>query len=165
MRQRPVESDQLMIAIDGCIPPLARKLNDMGIGNFEELYRFGVQKEGDVAQEKKHFSGRSGNKEGPSSNVQINAIDRPRKFSNLGRPLSKVLEKLTEKGLLRPLSPRIPVPNADPKLFCKYHQMIGHDTDQCTRLKYDIQDLIDSGKLVDPETRKPNTQTNHLPNY
>ena len=41
----------------------------MGIRNFKELYRFGVQKEGDVAQEKKYFGERSGNKEGPSSNV------------------------------------------------------------------------------------------------
>ena len=49
MRQRPAESDQLMLAIDGCIPPLARQLNDMVIRNFKELYRFGVQKEGDVA--------------------------------------------------------------------------------------------------------------------
>ena len=69
MRQRPAESDQLMLAIDGYILPLARKLNDMGIRNFEELYRFGVQKEGDVAQKKKYFRGRSGNKERPSSNV------------------------------------------------------------------------------------------------
>ena len=117
MRQRPAESDQLMIAIDGCIPPLARKLNDIGIQNFEELYRFGVQKEGDVTQEKKYFGGRTGNKEGPSTNIQINAIDRPRKFSNLGRPLSKVLDKLVEKGLLRPLPPKAPFPNANLKLF------------------------------------------------
>ena len=74
MRQRPTKSDQLMLAIDGCIPPLARKLNDIGIRNFEELYRFGVQKETDVAQEKRFYGGRSRNKEGPNSNVQINAI-------------------------------------------------------------------------------------------
>ena len=137
----------------------------MGIKNFEELYRFRVQKEGDVAQEKKYFGGKSGNKEGSSSNVQINAIDRPRKFSNLGRPLSKVLDKLVEKGLLHPLSLKASFPNANLQLYCKYHQVIGHDTDQCTRLKHDIQDLINSRKLVDPETKKPNTQTNPLLNY
>ena len=53
MRHRPAESDQLLLAIEGCIPPLARKLNDLGIRNFEELYRFRVQKETDVAQEKR----------------------------------------------------------------------------------------------------------------
>ena len=75
IRQRPAESDQLMLTIDGCIPPLARKLNDIWIRNFKELYRFGVQKETDVAQEKRFYGGRSGNKEGPSSNVYINAIE------------------------------------------------------------------------------------------
>ena len=44
MRQRPAESDQLMIAIDGCIPPLARKLNDMGIRNFEDCIDLGYRK-------------------------------------------------------------------------------------------------------------------------
>ena len=39
---RPAEADQLMIAMDGCSPVLARKLRDIGIQNFEELYRFGV---------------------------------------------------------------------------------------------------------------------------
>ena len=69
MRQRPTKSDQLMLAIDGCIPPLAKKLNDMGIQNFEEFYRFKVQKETDVAHEKRFYKGKSRNKEGPSSNV------------------------------------------------------------------------------------------------
>ena len=58
-----------------------------------------------------------------------------------------------------------PLPNANPKLYCKFHQTIGHDTDVCTRLRHEIQDLIDTGKITDPETRKPNTQNNPLPNY
>ena len=43
--------------------------------------------------------------------------------------------------------------------------MIGHDTDIYTRLRHEIQDLIDTGKITDPEARKPNTQNNPLPNY
>ena len=58
-----------------------------------------------------------------------------------------------------------PLPNANPKLYYKFHQTIGHDTDSCTRLRHEIQDLIDVGKITDPETRKPNTQNNPLPNY
>ena len=58
-----------------------------------------------------------------------------------------------------------PLPNANPKLHCKFHQTIGHNTDVCTRLRHEIQDLIDTGKITDPETRKPNTQNNPLPNY
>ena len=53
-----------------------------------------------MAQERKMFGGRSGGKEGASSSVQINAIRQPIRFSNLGRLLSKVLEKLIEKKLL-----------------------------------------------------------------
>ena len=57
--------------MEGCVPVLSKKLGDLGIYNFEELYRFGVQKESDLAQEKKIFSGRTGNRNaaGPSSNV------------------------------------------------------------------------------------------------
>lgn len=92
-------------------------------------------------------------------------MKEPRIFSNLGKPLSKVLEKLIENNLLRPLPQRPPFPNADPKYYCKYHQTIGHDIDNCGRLKHEIQDLIDSGKITDPETHKPNTRNNPLPNY
>ena len=71
MRHKPAEADQLIIAIEGYIPVLSKKLGDLGIHNFEELYRFGVQKESDLAQEKKFFSGRTGNRNvaGPSNNV------------------------------------------------------------------------------------------------
>ena len=108
---------------------LSRKLRDLGIRNFEELYKFGVQKESDLAQDKKFFSGRTSGREGAGSsnivglshNVQINAIGQPRRFSNLGRPLSKVFEKLIENNLIRSLLQRPPFPNADPKYYCKYH--------------------------------------------
>ena len=45
MKHKHAESDQLDIAIEACIPPLASKLKDMGIRNFKELYYFGVQAE------------------------------------------------------------------------------------------------------------------------
>ena len=32
-------------------------------------------------------------------------------------------------------------------------------------MKHEIQDLIDVRKITDPETQKPNTQNNPLPNY
>ena len=76
MRYRPAEADQLTIAIEGCVPTLSKKLGDLGIHNFEELYRFGVQKESNLAQENKFFGGRPGNRNtaNSSSDVQINAI-------------------------------------------------------------------------------------------
>ena len=45
MRHRPAETDQLIIAMEDYIPVLSKKLGDLGIHNFEEQYRFGVQKE------------------------------------------------------------------------------------------------------------------------
>ena len=48
MKYRLAESDQLDIAIKACIPPIANKLKDMGIRDFNELYRFGVQVEADL---------------------------------------------------------------------------------------------------------------------
>ena len=48
MKYRPAESDQLMIAIEACILLMANKLKDMGIRDFKDLYRFGVQVEADL---------------------------------------------------------------------------------------------------------------------
>ena len=45
MKHKPAESDQLDIAVEACIPPLASKLKDMGIRDFKELYYFRVQVE------------------------------------------------------------------------------------------------------------------------
>ena len=51
---------------------LSRKLKDLGIRNFEELHRFGVQKESDLAQDKKFFSSRSSAEEmGPDPVVPV----------------------------------------------------------------------------------------------
>ena len=48
MKHKPAESDQLDLAIEACIPPLASKLKDMGIMDFKELYHFGVQVEANL---------------------------------------------------------------------------------------------------------------------
>ena len=48
MKYKPVELDQLLIAAEVYIPPIADKWKNIGIRNFEELYRFGVQIEGDL---------------------------------------------------------------------------------------------------------------------
>ena len=113
MKHRLSEFDQLTIVMEGCVPMLSRKLKDLGIRNFEELHRFGVQKESDLAQDKKFFSNRQPTGRGgsgsssniiPSHNIQINAVQTPRRFSNLGRPLSNIFEKLIENNLIHPLT-------------------------------------------------------------
>lgn len=71
MKHRPSENDQLVIAMEGCVLPLSKKLKDLGIRNFEELYRIGVQKESDLAQERKSFNGRPLGREGTGSSSGI----------------------------------------------------------------------------------------------
>ena len=48
MKHKPTESDQLDITIEACIPPLANKLKEMGVRDFNELYHFGVQAEANL---------------------------------------------------------------------------------------------------------------------
>ena len=45
-------------------------------------------------------------------------------------------------------------------LHCTYHQGLGHETDQCTALRYAIQDLIDQGLV---HLGQPSVTTNQLP--
>ena len=85
--------------------------------------------------------------------------------------MSKVLERLVQKGLLRPLINVKPLslnsPGYDPNSYCNFHQAIGHPTNTCIRLKHEIQDLIDSEIITDPEKSNPNqnTKTNPFLNH
>lgn len=94
--------------------------------------------------------------------------NQPRNFANFEAPLSSVLEKLVKIGHLRPLTPtplpQNPPPSHNPNLFCDYHQMPGHHTDSCYRLRHAIQDLVDNGTLPTPPT-KPNVISNSLPKH
>ena len=90
------------------------------------------------------------------SPAEVAAI-RNRRFSDLRRPLSKVFERLEKQGLLKP-EPSTNPPNTNSSsynlnVYCYFHQIKGHHTDNCLRLKYEIQDLIDVGKITNPEAR------------
>ena len=106
-----------------------------------------------------------------SQTIEVRAVQPPRKFSNFNQPLSKVLDHLVQKGLLRPLTvsrlPNSNLPGYDSNSYYKFHQVAGHPTDTCIHLKHEIQNLIDSGKITDPEKSNPNpnTKTNPFPNY
>ena len=50
MKNKPAESDQLDLATEACIPSLANKLKDIGIRDFNELYRFAVQVEANLSE-------------------------------------------------------------------------------------------------------------------
>ncbi|KAH7846295.1 hypothetical protein Vadar_012235 [Vaccinium darrowii] len=96
--------------------------------------------------------------------VQINPSKKPqRALSQFTTPLSLLYEELHEAGLLKPLSPT-PLPQKlpayhNPNALCAFHQMPGHATDECHRLRHKIQDLIDNGSISAP-LAKLNTSPN-----
>ena len=84
----------------------------------------------------------------------------PRKHFQFNQPLSKIFEQLEKEGLLKPESAKNP-PNTNsskynPHAYCHYHLVQGHHTNDCLKLKYQIQDLIDAGKITNPQARQPN---------
>ncbi|KAI8535001.1 hypothetical protein RHMOL_Rhmol10G0141100 [Rhododendron molle] len=106
--------------------------------------------------------------------ADINQVQTPQRtrnhsqpcvFANFEAPLSSVLEKLVKSGHLRPstptpLPPNLP-PSHNPNVFYAYHQMPGHHTDSCFRLRHAIQDLVENGTLPTPPA-KPNVISNSL---
>lgn len=79
------------------------------------------------------------------------------------------MEYLIKKRLLQPMLPR-PLPYPLPHFYntrqhCEYHQTPGHTLDKCFRLKHDIQDLIDEGKVsFNPTPTNPPPNTNIIQN-
>ena len=72
-----------------------------------------------------------GTQQGSTSQaVEVHAVQQSRRFSNFNQPLSKVLERLMQKGLLQLLpNPNPPNPNTpdyNPNKHCKFHQNLKH---------------------------------------
>ena len=67
-----------------------------------------------------------GTQQGSTSQaMEVHAIQQSRRFSNFNQPLSKVLDRLIQKGLLKPLTiskpPNPNLPRFDPNSYCKFH--------------------------------------------
>ena len=85
--------------------------------------------------------------------------EKPPKFN---QPLSMIFQTL------QPHEPK-PLPNPlphyiNPNLYCHFHQMIGHTTNDCRTLKNAILYLIDSEKVKDLE-KKPSAEMGPLSEY
>ena len=93
-----------------------------------------------------------------------------RAFSQFSEPLSSTYEKLLKTDRIKPLFPT-PLPQKlpsyhNPKAFCAFHQMPGHDTDECHRLRHRIQNLIDNKTITFPLSPKiPNTASSPMPEH
>ena len=91
-------------------------------------------------------------------------------FSDLGMTLAQAYENLFSKGFIKPLD-STPMPNVIPPTwnlndYCHFHQKSGHKTNNCFRLKHEIQNFIDNGTLPNPNIiTKPCIRKNHLRDY
>ena len=165
LRQKPSELDQVGIMMKNVLPSMTITLKSMNPTDFKKLYQAGLLCEEIERDKQKALKGKVPYAQSSTQNhktVDINQVqtNKPlRKFSNFNRLLSKVFERLEKQGLLKP-EPSINPPNTNssnynPNVYCYFHQIKGHHTDDCLRLKHEIQDLIDAGKITNPEARPP----------
>ena len=172
MQARPSEKDQIKMVIKGTKPSIYSKLRRMTsmIGDFRQLRETVMDIEEEEVENRKFYGQNrrifGGLSETKPATAEVATV-KNRRFSNLGRPLSNVFEKLKIQGLLKPLEPR-PFPNPVPPYlnlnqYCYFHQEKGHDTDNCTRLRHEVQNLIDSHKIPNPEKEQPNAHMNPQP--
>ncbi|KAH7836661.1 hypothetical protein Vadar_004049 [Vaccinium darrowii] len=154
----------------------------------EDALRTGIFEKGESAKPKRVYSGNSNTLFGtnqyshtqasssnskPTKTEPINQIAaqptrQARSFYQFPFPLTTVYQKLLEKDAIKPLEPREPPkilpPSHNPNAFCSYHQMPGHHTNNCIRLKHKVQDLIEDGTIPLP-LKKPNTVSNPMPEH
>ncbi|XP_037493738.1 uncharacterized protein LOC105645326 [Jatropha curcas] len=146
------------------------KKKSRGFGNYRSSYNDQSRNAGNNAT----------NQSGSSNTVEAVNEKVRREFTDLGRPLSTVMRSCIKNGMLSklPVNPAKPIRGRFLDRDCEYHQCKGHSTDDCfklrhdiqdlidSKLRHDIQDLIDSGKITKPSERnKPSTKNNPLPQY
>ncbi|XP_031405668.1 uncharacterized protein LOC116214399 [Punica granatum] len=89
-------------------------------------------------------------------------------FTPLPTPLSHIYRQLLAGDMIRPTVPGssfVPA-NQDQSLRCEYHSGApGHTTDNCWKLREEVQKLINSKKISFNAIRPPNVQANPLPDH
>ena len=185
VRNKPDEQELIRIFINGTSPPFRDRLCFALLKDFSEVHQMGSKIEDRLLEDQKanvrdNLWSEHGNnvnncssskrkhkgtsrpknsKLGVRQSVNFVRSGKERRFSNFGEPMSKVLERYIKRGLLQPLEPK-PLPNPLPSNFnlqayCSFHQIQGHNTDKCHRLRHEIQNLIDEGKIPNPDRNDP----------
>ena len=135
MKNKLAKKDQVRMVVHNVSPNLVERLQIMNPKSFVDFYDDGLQAE-EMENEKKKNTQSTGIRNYPTGGtqqantsraVEVWAIQPLRKFSNFNQPLSKVLDHLVQKGLLRPLTisrlPNSNIPGYDPNSYCKFHQV------------------------------------------
>ncbi|XP_074298636.1 uncharacterized protein LOC141629555 [Silene latifolia] len=182
LAKRPEETEMVDKFIKNLRPVYRDAIKYQHFGSFKDLIRVGRKIEDDVrsaeAEKPKRYQGASSSKAKASSSANhIQAIGLlggapkgsqrhgPRAFTNIGCTYAYALQRLSAQGKLNPIGPT-PDPLADrqskwykPDAYYAYHQGKCHDTENCYRLKHEIQDMIENGSLPIPTVR-PNNLNN-----
>ena len=108
MKNKLAEKDQVRMVVRNVSPNLVERLQMMNPKSFVDLYDDGLQAEEIENKKKKNTrSTRTKNyptggtqQENTSRAVEVQDVQQTRRFSNFNKPLSKVLERLVQMGLL-----------------------------------------------------------------
>src|SRR3989442_3677800 len=175
VRNKPDEQGLIREFISGTSPSFRKEMYFLPFDDFMDVRQVGIDIElrmwvnalqidsgDDYSSPTLNPKRTSGPKTGTKPSGKFQGQGSSRKFSDLDTSLSRMLEKLMKKNLLQPLEPR-PLPDPVPayfdlQVYCHFHQSKGHHTNGCKRLRHDIQDLIDQGKMRDPSTGRFRTQ-------
>ena len=133
MKNKLAEKDQVRMVVCNVSLNLVERLQMMNLKSFVDLYNDGLQAEKMENEKKKNirstgirnYPTRGTQQANTSRAIEVRAVQPPKNFLNFNKHLSKVLDRLIQKGLLRPLTiSRLPNPNLyvyDPNSYCKFH--------------------------------------------
>ena len=106
MKNKLAEKDQVRIIMRNVLPNLVERLHVMNSKTFVNLYDDGLQAKKIENKKKKssrtirtmNYQTRGIQQENASRAVDVYVLQQSRRFSNFNQPLSKVLERLIQKG-------------------------------------------------------------------
>ncbi|KAL2943503.1 Phosphatidylinositol 3-kinase VPS34, partial [Bienertia sinuspersici] len=165
MVNTPPESKIVKIFIANLQPKYHNHLRCMGLETFDKVFHIGIDIEDDLLQESSKTT---------RTVFAVQTTDRPfrrlkREYTPLGMTYTQAFDCHKSQGLISPIGPTPdPAPENrslrwDLAKCCKYRQGKGHSTEECFKLKYLLQDMVEDGRLlIPPSAKKPNTRTNPL---